>query len=151
MELTTLQVSTTDAIGDLLDLVHDETFDSTTFSFDDVKHSVTIPVRRCFHNGPRRLVKSGILYRVYELDVIESLLTIDLVDNCQVNDPSRIEVYTINTITYQYPRLTIRSNEDLEIDLMVSGLSMECRDLRIHGKAHISYFLFCEFGPKFIS
>lgn len=136
-----LRVTEPDALGDLLDLIHDEFFDLDSVAYSPADRHVTIPYRRVSHGGPKRTVRNWLLLRTEQVHVVRSVLAVRNVLDCACQDRARIGTYSLNTVDYDGSTLMFRCEPDLDLTMEVTGLDIESRDVEVRGKARINYWL----------
>lgn len=139
---TTLDIVSSDELETLEGLIHDEYFDLDKVNYFKEKNILEIPYRRIFHGGPSRTLKSGIITRVVEVDVVRAILIIHHVNEYIVQDSAHIGTYSFNTVSYDGHNLKIVCNESLELRVTTSKLLIQSRYLEMRGKAKIKHGLF---------
>ena len=133
-----LVITTEEDFPRLLDLIHDEYFDLDAVRFDRAVNLVRIPYRRIFHGDLGCLIRNGLLFKTYEVDVIRSELSVRNVEEYAVRDRSHIGTYSFNTVTFADGVVSIQCNEDLDLRLVVPRLEIQSRDLHVKGKTRIT-------------
>ena len=133
-----LIITNTEHLDELIGLMHDE-----YFNLNDIKHIrdqqlVEIPYRRMFHGGPCRVIRKIFGIKRIEVELIRSLLIIRNVKDYSYDDRARIGTYSFNTIEYNNNNLQIICCEDLELNMVVSGLEIESHDIAVKGKTRIT-------------
>lgn len=139
-----LVITSTDHLDELIDLMHDEFFELNDVKHDKDKQSIEIPYRRRFHKGPFRIIRKFIGIKRIEVELIRSLLIIKNVKDYHYDDRSRIGTYSFNTIKYHDNNLQIICCEDLELNIVVSGIEIESRDIEVKGKSRVTKGWFWE-------
>jgi hypothetical protein len=134
--------STMENLKNINRIIHDEYFELRDIIYNKNDKSVTIPYRRIFHEGPRKSIFNLLIFKLQEVDVIRSLLTIRNVTKFITKDIARIGTYSFNNIIVKDGKLTITCNEPLEISMDISKIDIYSKDINIVGKARISCFLF---------
>lgn len=142
MKLTTLKVTSPQKLNDLNNLIHDELFDLNKIQYDSEQGIVNIFYQRKFHNGPVRIIRNWFFYVVKEVDTIQSRLRINNVDEFSFQDSENIGKYSFNVAEYIQENSTLILHCDplLKLDMKVSELTIESRDIKISGKSRISYW-----------
>ena len=133
-----LIITSTEHLDELIGLLHDE-----HFNLNDIKHIkdqqvVEIPYRRMFHEGARRVIRNIFGIKRIEVELIRSLLIIRNVKDYEYDDRAQIGTYSFNTIKYNRNKLQIICCEDLELNMVVSELKIESRDVEVKGKTRIT-------------
>ncbi len=141
IELTSVKIASLEKLDKLLVLVHDEHFDLDKVQYHPRLEMVEIPYRRIFHNGPSRIIRNWLFYKVKEVDIIRAKMRIYNVNEYKVHDPANIGTYSFNTVKLEEnaSTLIVQCNEDLELRMKISSLMIESKDLEIRGKSRISY------------
>ena len=141
VELASLQITSPDQFGQLLDLIHDEYFEVDEIQYHSERAVVEIPFRRIFHDSPRRTIRNWLFYRVVEVDVVRARMRVQNVDEYEVYDPEQIGTYSFNAARYNQDAsfLTLQCEPNLELRMKVSELLIDCEDLEVRGKSRISY------------
>jgi len=137
-----LRVTESGDLKSVEDLIHDEHLELERVLYTKSQGRVTIPYWRMFHGKRGRLIKNWLIYRLYEVDVIKSILSISNVQDFQVDDRSRIGTYSFNSISFNNGALIITCGEDCALNIDVTELDIESRDIEVRGKARVSHFLF---------
>ena len=132
-------VTSADGLDSVIGLTHDEHFDMDDVSFSKEQGVVRIPYRRMFHGHPGRLVRNWLIYRIYELDVIRSILTIRNVEEYHVDDQPHIGTYSFNTMSYTNGSLLIKCCEDCDLRMVIHKLEIESRDVEVRGKSRVTH------------
>ncbi|MBF0216871.1 MAG: hypothetical protein HQL30_07765 [Candidatus Omnitrophica bacterium] len=132
-------------LNPLNDLIHDE-----YFSLDEVKKdgsALEIPFRRIFHyySSPR-IIKRGLLSEVGEVDCLRCVLKISNVQKYEVIDKSGIGTYSFDGAEYDPASRILRflAHQSCEINVTISAIAVEYREIEYRGKAHIRYWIFGE-------
>jgi len=118
-------------------LLHDETFELDEVVDDRANGVVVIPVRRQFHDGPERVLKSGCAWTVYEKDWMRSELIIRRVESWRVEEDQGINTYTFCSWRVAARRLVAECNEVMKLIFEAGGIDVELRDLGFRGKARV--------------
>ena len=142
IELEKIKINNINQIDQILDIIHDEYFNSKDIDYSKNDKVLTIPFRRIFHQGPRKTIKNYLIYKVQEVDVIRSILTIKNVSNFNVIDKEKIGDYSFNEIKVSNNRMDIICEPNFEMILEMTNIDVESVDIELKGKARISYFLF---------
>lgn len=135
----------TSELNSLNDVIHDEYFCLNDVKQD--KNTLEVPFRRIFHYyNPPQIIKRGLLSKIGEIDVLRCALTINNVEKYEVVDRSRIGTYSFNAVEYddKSRMLKFHTSEDCDLNVAVSGISIEYREIEYRGKARIRYWLFGE-------
>jgi len=142
MRKETLVVSDADHLQSLIHLIHDEHFELNEVSFTKDAGVVNIPYRRIFHGQRGRMVRNWLICRTYEVNVIRSMLTIRNVKEYTFRDRSHVGAYSFNTVSHDNGNLFINCCEDLVLQMVVSKIEIESRDLEIKGMARVTHGFF---------
>jgi hypothetical protein len=132
-------------LNSLNDLIHDE-----YFCLDEIKQdngTLEIPFRRIFHYyNPPRIIKRGILSKVGEVDCLRCVLKVYNVQKYEVTDKSKIGTYSFNEVEYnsELRILKFHANEACDLNVTISAVSIEYREIEYRGKARIKYWIFGE-------
>ncbi|MFO8011721.1 MAG: hypothetical protein R6X20_00305 [Phycisphaerae bacterium] len=118
-------------------LLHDEMFDLEEIRFDEAAHTVTMPVRRQFHSGSERLIRSGLLSKTYEKDWMRSVVTLRRVRSWEVLHDQGINSYSFNVWRLANGVLEVQCCESLLLRFEVDSLDVEVEDTGFKGKARI--------------
>ncbi|MCP4263623.1 MAG: hypothetical protein GY774_39865 [Planctomycetes bacterium] len=139
-----LVVTSKEHLIELIDLMHDEYFNLDDIKYIKDQQLVEIPYRRQFHDGPCRIIRNIFGIKRIEVELIRSLLIIRNVKDYYYNDKARIGTYSFNTIEYKSNNLQIICCEDLELNMVVSGIEIESHDIEVKGKTRLTKGWFWE-------
>ena len=129
-------------LDELVGLIHDEYFELDDISYQKNLQVIQIPYRRIFHGGPRRLIKKRLLFKTFEVDVVRSLITVRNVKDYTFKDRAKIGTYSFNIVTYLNNNLQFDCCENLQLNIKVSGISIESNDIEVKGKSKLTVGLF---------
>lgn len=138
----TIKVNSKNQLDSLSGYLHDEFFVLDDVLYSEGEGTVIIPYRRMFHDLPKKLVRNWLLFKVYESDIIHSLLTISNVLNCRFEDKAKIGSYSFVEVKYNNGLLIFECSPELKLELAISKIDIECQDKEIKGKTKISSGLF---------
>ena len=128
---------------DLLnDYIHDEFFCLDDILYSEEEGTVVIPFRRMFHDIPGRVIRNWILLKACEVDVIHSVITISNVLSYRFEDKAKIGTYSFVVIKHNDGVLLFDCEPELKLELTISKIEVECKDIEIKGKSRISSGLF---------
>ncbi len=137
-------VSGAEQLDKLIGLIHDEHFERDDIKYNKDQCVVEIPYRRIFHGGSGKVIRNILGIKTVEVEVIRSLLIIRNVEGYSFSDRARISTYSFNTISYKNNNLQFECNEDLDLNMVVSAIEIESRDIEIKGKSRITHGWFWE-------
>jgi hypothetical protein len=140
--LKSIKITSEKQIEEIVDLIHDEYFELKDSFYNKEERTVIIPYRRIFHEGQRKTIRNYLIYRVEEVDAIRSILTIKNVLKYNFIDKEKIGDYSFNEIKVSNNRMDIICDPNLEMNLEISNIDIESKDIELKGKVRISYFLF---------
>jgi hypothetical protein len=85
---------------------------------------VSIPFRRIFHCGPKRVIRNAIFYRKWEVDALRTVIRIKHVTDAKTIDTEKIGTYTFEEVTYQVAtsQLVFKACPKLELRFNVSSV-----------------------------
>ncbi len=130
----------TDELHQVGERIHDEHFDPEEVRHNEKAGTLDIPFRRIFHDGPRRMVKNRLIYRVDEVDVLRCSLRFLNVITYRLDDRTRIGSLSLNRFLWDEKRglLTLQCCEDCGFSIHMSELHAEYREIEYRGKARIT-------------
>jgi hypothetical protein len=82
------------------------------------------------------------LFKTFEVDVVRSLITVRNVEDYTFKDSAKIGTYSFNIVTYRNNNLQFDCCENLQLNIKVSGISIESNDIEVKGKAKLTVGLF---------
>lgn len=125
------------AIGERL---HDEYFRLHEIGYDEKAGLLKIPFQRIFHDGPRRVVKNRILYRVEEVDIRRGIVRFGEVITYEARDRACTGSYSFNRFQYEADRerIIVYCVPYLELLIQVNRLCMDYEEQEYRGKARIT-------------
>ncbi len=130
--------------------LHDEYFDVKDVLFDEGSESLEIPFRRIWHDGPRRVIKNRLIYRVEEVDVLRCSLYFRNVTGYECKDRAHIGTYSFSRFQYDKVRkmLIIHANLDCVIEISMNEIDAEYREIEYRGNARITIGLFWDLNSS---
>ena len=118
-------------------LLHDETLDLNGLAHNVAAQTVTLPVRRQFHGGPERIIESGPVWKTYEKDWMQSLVTIRHVRMWKPKNDQGINSYSFCSWRLAEGTLVIECNEALVLTFEIGAVDVQVEDIGFKGKAKI--------------
>ena len=151
-QLKWVAVTSAAGVDELAGLLHDEEFEVEEVGFESRLGIVTIPFRKIFHGGPKRVIRKAIFYRKWEVDVLRAVIRIKHVTGAKTVDTERIGTYTFEEVAFEAAasQLVFKACPKLELRFSVSSLEIEYEEIEFAGKAHITDGLFWQ-KSRFVS
>lgn len=123
-------------IGEIL---HDEPLDLERICHDKLAGTLEIPFQRVWHDGPRRVIKRRLIYRIEEVEVLRCSLRFSNVIAYRIEDRANVGTYSFNRFRYDENQrvMTLDCCPECELIMSVQGIQAEYIELEYRGKCKI--------------
>lgn len=131
-------------IGVLLfgELLRNEAIRLRGLWFDKTRSVVTIPMSRQFHKGPARSVRKVLLSTTTVQDWIATLLTIESVQSCDLEDLEEKNVYYLSECKYSDGVVRVQFGKRTTLTMEIDNFKYYFTDIGACGNAYTRRFPF---------